>query len=344
MSIHTQTPSVSVVITAYEHAQYIREAVNSVVAQTLKPLEIIVIDDGSPDDTGAVLEPLIRAGAIRYLRQENRGQAAARNRGAALASGRYLAFLDDDDAWLPDALEWRVAELEADPGLTVVFGDCVDFDAPTQNGASGATHPASARRVEWLNLFSACPMVSPGQAVIRRDAFEAAGGFDTSIWGADDWDLWFRMLRVRPARHLGRATLRYRSHASNASRHAARLCRNMVAVLERHLEDVPDEHRTLIRGLSMDTLLPWWRRHIRRAVRAACDRGDWRAAIASTITLASVSLRTFRSRVLLKVWLMARNRWTADGSHPMVRAFQGETPIAPSVAQPPAAPALAEPS
>ncbi len=114
---------VSVVIPAYEHAGYIREAIDSVLNQTLKPLKIIVIDDGSLDHTATVSEPLVRSGAIRYLRQENRGRAAARNRGAALARGRYLAFLEGDDAWLPDALEWRMAELDADPGLAVIFGD-----------------------------------------------------------------------------------------------------------------------------------------------------------------------------------------------------------------------------
>ncbi len=117
-----RSATISVVVPTYNHRDYVLQAIESVFAQTFAACEVIVVNDGSPDDTATLLRPLIDEGRIVYLEQENQGQAAARNRGWQAARGRYLAFLDDDDLWPPEKLEWQVRVLEEQPGTVLVYG------------------------------------------------------------------------------------------------------------------------------------------------------------------------------------------------------------------------------
>ncbi|HEU5321302.1 MAG TPA: glycosyltransferase family A protein, partial [Methylomirabilota bacterium] len=117
-------PAVSVVIPTFNCAPFVAEAVESVRAQTWADLEVVVVDDGSTDDTARVLEPYRQSGAIRYLRQDNRGPSAARNAGIRAARGRYVAFLDADDTIPPSSIERRLRFLDAHPDVAVVFTDC----------------------------------------------------------------------------------------------------------------------------------------------------------------------------------------------------------------------------
>ncbi len=113
-------PLVSVIIPAYNAAQFLREAVASVRAQGYSPIEIVIVDDGSTDNTAETIRSL--GEGIRYVRQANAGPAAARNRGLAEARGEWVAFLDGDDLWPADKLRVQAARLEADPSLDVVLG------------------------------------------------------------------------------------------------------------------------------------------------------------------------------------------------------------------------------
>lgn len=179
---------VSVVITAYNHADYIVAAIESVLAQTLPPHEVIVVDDGSPDDTAARVAPLAAAGRVRFVRQTNAGMAAARNAGAAMAMSEYLFFLDDDDLLFPDAMRPLVAELERHPDAAFAYGDMVIFSdqpPPCPGRASGDVGgpPRPVNPTEFL-LFN--QIGSPGQVLMRRHCFHDVGGYDPRIWGTDD--------------------------------------------------------------------------------------------------------------------------------------------------------------
>lgn len=122
MSLSDQ-PRVSVIIPTYRHAAYVGETIASVLAQTFRDFELIIVNDGSPDNTADVLRPLIRSNAcIRYVEQSNGGQASARNHGLRLAQGEFLAYLDDDDLWPPDKLAWQVPLLECHPEAAFVYG------------------------------------------------------------------------------------------------------------------------------------------------------------------------------------------------------------------------------
>lgn len=116
-------PTVSVIIPAYNCARYVSEAIDSALAQTYKDFEVIVVDDGSTDDTSQILEPYIQSGKIRYFYQENAGAGAARNKGILEAKGEFLAFLDADDVLLKNSLSKRVDFLQKNPKVDLVFAD-----------------------------------------------------------------------------------------------------------------------------------------------------------------------------------------------------------------------------
>ncbi len=173
-------PTVSVIIPTYKHRDYVLDSIASVRAQTFADWELIVVNDGSPDDTHEVLAPLVREGVIRYIEQKNQGQGAARNRGLAEAKGEFIAFLDDDDVWPADVLEWEVKLMRAHPEAGVVCG------VHQQLGATEPTVGELDGRLEEINdeeLFDGSPCMSPGQALIRASCLKEVGGFDTRLWG-----------------------------------------------------------------------------------------------------------------------------------------------------------------
>lgn len=228
--------TVSVIIPTYNHAQYVLAALESAFAQTLQPVEIIVVNDGSPDDTAERLRPLVEAGRIRYIEQPNAGQGAARNRGLAEAGGKYIAFLDDDDRWPPDKLRWQVDALEQAPNAAMVYGPhellsadgAQTSDDPNQSAHEPADDAYSAfRRRNWI--------LSVGQTLIRGDALRAIGGFDSAIWGSDDWDLYIRLARQGSFLFEPKVALHYRRHDSNASSSALRHAVNHLKVVRRHI-------------------------------------------------------------------------------------------------------------
>jgi len=169
---------VSVIIPAFDAAKYIGEAIDSVARQTHEQVEIIVVDDGSTDDTAEVAAHFERA--VRYVRQRRSGAAAARNHGVRVSEGRYLAFLDADDLWEPDKLAIQLAAFDADSGLDIVFGHVVQFWSPE-------LAPPAAESVRDLGS----PMCGhiPGAMLVTRSAFEEIGPFseDQELGDFIDW-------------------------------------------------------------------------------------------------------------------------------------------------------------
>ncbi len=223
--------TVSVVIPTYNHRAYVLDALDSVFRQTFTDYEVIVVNDGSPDDTGEVLRPLAEAGRIRYIEQPNAGQAAARNRGIAEARGEFIALLDDDDLWPPDKLAWQTAALVANPTWTMVTGYSEVLGAgPASKHPESLPAPHPGKR-----LFAACNWIrSPGQVLIRREAVRRIGLFDPAIRGADDWDLYIRLAEAGPVVFVDRLALYYRLHASNASADCWGMFTNVRRVYRKH--------------------------------------------------------------------------------------------------------------
>jgi len=199
-SVQSESPSgsspsvsVSVVIPAYNSAEYIAEALDSVVAQTFVDYEIIVVNDGSSDTEKLerVLAPYLRL--IRYFKQENKGPSAARNVAIRAACGKYVAFLDSDDRWLPTHLETQVRLLENDAELGLVYADGI----VTVGGAPVRTCfqiNRQTRPVTFEILVQEDCTVVTSAAVARRAALLQAGLFDERFRHCEDFDLWARVL------------------------------------------------------------------------------------------------------------------------------------------------------
>jgi glycosyltransferase involved in cell wall biosynthesis len=183
--------SISVIIPTYNRGNEVCLAVQSVLDQTLPALEVIVVDDGSTDDTPARLSRF--DGLIRYVVQTNRGPASARNHGAEISQGEWIAFLDSDDVWAPDKLERQSALIEqGDPRLGVVH--CDNWRNGPGYRVRGEAWPRR-RPLQLRDMLRGNPICTSA-VLIRRQAFVAVGGFEPTTWAVEDWDLWLRLLQV----------------------------------------------------------------------------------------------------------------------------------------------------
>jgi glycosyltransferase involved in cell wall biosynthesis len=262
---------VSVIVPTFRHCDYVPQTLNSVFSQTFTDHEVIVVNDGSPDDTGAVLRPLAEAGRIKYIEQANAGQAAARNRGLAEARGEYVAFLDDDDLWPADKLAWQVRRLSDDAALSLVGGSAYAFKP---DGSRAWHQVVSTGPMTFEQVFVRCPFSSPGQTLIRRSHLEAIGGFDPSIRGADDYDLYMRLIKVGPFFGDGRDALHYRVHDGNASRNYRQMMNAVEQAISKNRP--PTSSRRLIRGAyrSLYAYLGFDSTQRLRGALHACHFGD----------------------------------------------------------------------
>ncbi len=223
------SPLVSVVIPTYKHRDTILDCLRSVFGQTYAKLEIIVVNDGSPDDTEEILRSSDYFPRIIYRHQANQGQAAARNHGISIASGKYIALLDDDDMWPPDKVDWQVAELEANPRAVLAYGSCRQFHDKSElklerNGEAthvSCPHGSVLKDYLWHNWIT-----SPGQTLIRRKSIEESGRFNPEIWGSDDYDLYVRLAAMGNFCYQSKVALYYRVHGGNASRDIDRMYLN----------------------------------------------------------------------------------------------------------------------
>jgi hypothetical protein len=192
MCSNEDTVVASIVIPAYNSAVYIANALNSVLAQTYINYEIIVVNDGSPDTPALehVLHPYLSK--IRYIRQENRGPSGARNTAIRAARGRYVAFLDSDDLWLPKHLAKQVEALEKDPSLGLVYSNAVHIEDDYPVGIAFDSTPQSLP-VDFDALLQERSTVNTSSAVVSRQALVQAGLFDEQLRRCEDYDLWLRL-------------------------------------------------------------------------------------------------------------------------------------------------------
>ncbi len=236
-------PLVSVVIVCYNQACYLSEAIESALAQTHCPLEVLVVDDGSADETAAV------AGAyssVRYVRQNNRGLAAARNTGLRHCSGEYVAFLDADDRLLPRAIQAGVSCIQLAPDCGFVFGGYRNIYS--DGSPAPADPPPSVDRDHYLNLLQGNFIGMHAAVLYRWDVLQAIGGFDERLAACEDYDLYLRAARNREVKRHPEVVAEYRQHDTNMSKDRAFMLRSALRVLRMHRRSLPDRrHRKALR-------------------------------------------------------------------------------------------------
>ncbi len=233
-------PRVSIIVPAWNAAAYLGETIAGVQAQTVSHWELLLVDDGSTDDTGAIARAFAAGDSrIRAIRQENAGASAARNRGFAEShsAAPFVAFLDADDVWEPNALATLGRALDAAPPLAAAYGLARAID-----GAGVFLEPdvlEAYQRERW-GIDAGClvrwpsdkpttfaveavmeHIITAGTALLRRNALEAAGLFDPQLSMWEDWDLWLRLCKVGDMAFIDHPVLRYRRHGGNVSNQVA---------------------------------------------------------------------------------------------------------------------------
>jgi glycosyltransferase involved in cell wall biosynthesis len=189
-----RSPTVSVIIPAYNAGHYIGEALDSVFAQTFRDCEVIVVNDGSPDTPELEAVLLRYQNKILYFKQDNRGPGGARNTGMRHARGQYMAFLDSDDVWLPDFLAELIQFLEQRSSVDMACADCVYFGDPEWNGRSWQSLHPLEDPVTFEKLLPTHGGAFASFALLRRDVALRVGFFDEDLLILEDYHYWLRLL------------------------------------------------------------------------------------------------------------------------------------------------------
>lgn len=243
-------PLVTVVVAAFDGQAFIEETLRSILAQTYRPFEIVVCDDGSRDSTPQLLSEY--EGRITSFRQTNRGVSAARNAAVARGRGELIAFLDQDDLWEPELLDTQVDLLCRHPEWDLVYADShvIDAQGVVRGRRRRYLRYRSGDVYDDLLLGNFVPLET---TVMRRRTFEAVGGFDESLHYLEDYDFCLKAARRGPFGAHDGTLARYRIHGGNLSYDKAAMLREWVVLLGRELERAslrPDQRRRLERELA----------------------------------------------------------------------------------------------
>jgi glycosyltransferase involved in cell wall biosynthesis len=271
-------PAVSVIVPAYNVAEYVRPALESALAQTFTDVEVLVIDDGSTDETAAIAaEVCARDPRVRLIRQENRGLAGARNRALAHATGEYFALLDSDDLWEPTYVEAQLAIMRARPEVGVVTGNA-RFLGGRQNGLPARPYP-DTRPDPDLALILADEQAVFIMSMFRRAVYERIGGFDETMRTNEDYDYWIRaaaagFIFARNDRPLGY----YRRRDDSLSASEERMVRGILRVYQKAAALVADRPRE--RAIVERQIERFEQQLLRAEAVTAIEAQDFRRAVA----------------------------------------------------------------
>ncbi len=236
--------SVSVVIPSFNCGRFIREAVDSALAQTVPPLEVIVVDDGSTDNTSEVMACYATKPQVCYLHQKNAGPSRARNSGIRAAQGEFIAFLDADDRWKPDKLE-RQLDKFTDDNIGVVFSGSRVFD---ESGIRSEHLAKESSCAEILPSLVTSTTFFPSSAVVRKQCFETCGLFDESLKKVEDREMWIRLAKQYRFGCVPDCLVDYRLHASALNMQTNGMEEAFHETLRRAFADGPLQRRWLLRA------------------------------------------------------------------------------------------------
>ncbi len=204
---------ISAVITGYNYARFLPAAIESVLGQTRVPDEVVVVDDGSSDDTREVVASFEGRG-VGYVYQPNSGAGAARNTGIRETSGELIAFLDGDDRWLPDKIELQLAHIERYPGVGLVSGS--EWQVFEKGQAPYLLRrPSISSENIYPQILIENTVGNPSLTLVRRECFDTVGMFDEDMPLGQDWDMWIRIARRFPIGVVDKPLILFTRHATS---------------------------------------------------------------------------------------------------------------------------------
>jgi len=222
-------PTISVIIPTYNRANFICETIDSVLNQTYQDYEIIVVDDGSTDDTKQVLSKY--GNRIIYIYQENQQVGAARNNGIRHSKGKYIALLDSDDVWLPQKLEKDIACFELDSRIGLVYSDVIYISS---DGAALYKRKLKCPTGDILKSIVLQNFVVLSTAIVRRECFEKVGMFSTDreMSGSEDAEMWIRIASQYYFGYIDEITTKYRMHQTSMTSDPDNMKRSILCAID----------------------------------------------------------------------------------------------------------------
>jgi len=218
-------PKVSIIIPTYNRDKFITRALESVFNQTFHDYEIIVVDDGSTDNTPEILKKY--DGKIRTIRQNNQGISKSRNLGISQSNGKYIAFLDSDDYWVPEKLEEQVKILDSHPNVGIVYAR---MPIVNEQGAQVGMKPAGISGKNFKELLEVWGDLPTSSIMIRKECFDKAGVFDTSLATMEDIDMWIRIAKNYDLYEIENKVLAY------YHRHEGQITKNKIKVFDGYVK------------------------------------------------------------------------------------------------------------
>lgn len=243
------TPLVSVIIPAYNHELYIEEALQSVINQTYKNIELIVINDGSTDGTAEIIEKFIKINQdknIRFVNKQNEGVCKTMNMGLAMSMGDYIALLASDDKWIENKIELQIAFMENNKNIGLVCSDAylTKFNMDTNLKYSDykvGMDQYFKRGIQNCNMHEvllARPFIASITVMLRRKTFNEVGFFDEKLRG-EDTDMWLRVARKYPIGYINQPLVYYRMHGTNVSNNMSLIIRGLFEIYKKHFSEEP---------------------------------------------------------------------------------------------------------
>lgn len=234
VGLNMRHPKVSVIIPTYNYARYLPDAIESVLSQTFSDYEIVIVDDGSTDNTVEVLQPY--TGKIKYIYKENGGLSSARNVGIQNSIGEYLVFLDSDDMLMPDKLKIQTAILDDNPEVGFVYSDEYIMHGEDKDNMYRAREGRQLPSGNIFKEFFLDSFIAVMTVMVRRSCLDQVGLFDENLPCNEDDDLWLRILGKWPVIFSDYPSAIRRIHSSNMSRDRLKMEKYTVIVLERALK------------------------------------------------------------------------------------------------------------
>src|SRR5918994_645327 len=300
-------PLVSVVIPCYNQARFLGEAIESVLAQSYPHFEVIVVDDGSTDNTSEVAASYA---GVRCIRQDNQGLAGARNTGIRESKGSYLVFLDADDCLLPDALKVGVQWLKARPECAFVSGIDRLIAADGSVLQEWPRSPLSFSEEDaYTALLRGNYIAMHATVIYQRDVFETVGGFDTSRSACEDYELYLRVARRLPVCWHNTVVAEYRQHSANMSRSPALILKEARAVLFLQRTYIKSNKR--YKEAYKTGVRNWQHRYgipLAREALAHTRRREWKQALSDLLVLVRYYPIAFvHPKAFVRVWRKLRS-------------------------------------
>jgi glycosyltransferase involved in cell wall biosynthesis len=224
--------SISIILPTYNRHDMIKNAIQSVIAQTVSDWELLVVDDGSTDATKEVVTAFAESDSrINYMYKENGGVSSARNSGIASAEGEYIAFIDSDDMWTPEKLEKQLAVFKADPSIGLVYTGIRFVD--TRTGKERIKKAVEGGAIA-LQEIAYNPIGGPSRVMIKKECLSACGNFDETFLALEDWDLWIRITEKYPVGFVSEPCVTYNEHSDSLTYAAEKIVDGYEKLWQKH--------------------------------------------------------------------------------------------------------------